>query len=124
MLEENRLLGMVTVEQLQEAVQQGRRLARIADLLPPLDPEIPPTADKYPHLHPDQSLDIAMRRMAQSGLTVLPVVSRTKVRELVGVISLSDILAAYKAENGGEPTSPPERQRELLSHCWAGFWLC
>jgi len=101
-VDENCLLGMVTLAQLQEAVRQGRGRARIADLLPPLDLEAAPMADEYPHLHVDQPLDTAVRRMAQSGLTVLPVVSRRNVRELVGVITLADAMAAYKSEDEAE----------------------
>jgi hypothetical protein len=33
--------------------------------------------------------------MGSSGLRVLPVVSRANVRQLLGVVVLSDILAAY-----------------------------
>jgi CBS domain-containing protein len=61
----------------------------------------PPPPDQlvsasFPHVHLDHTLDAAMRRMAQSSLEVLPVVSRTNVRELKGVLSLNDILAAYR----------------------------
>ena len=107
---ENRLLGMVTLAQLQNAVQQGRGAESIGDLLPALDSDAAPRADRFPHLHPDQPLDTAMRRMAQSGLTVLPVVSRRKLRELVGVISLNDALAAYKLESGTEIVGSPQRE--------------
>ncbi len=43
----------------------------------------------------DHPLDMAMRRMAQSKLNVLPVVGREDIRDLKGVVSLSDILQAY-----------------------------
>ena len=36
-----------------------------------------------------------MRRLAQTGMAALPVVSRTNVRELKGSVSLADILDAY-----------------------------
>jgi tetratricopeptide (TPR) repeat protein len=38
---------------------------------------------------------MAMRRMAQSKLNLLPVVGRENIRDLKGVVSLSDILQAY-----------------------------
>lgn len=41
--------------------------------------------------------------MAQSGLRVLPVVSRTNLRKLEGTISLQDILSAYGSEPGQSP---------------------
>ena len=50
----------------------------------------------FPHLHSDQSLDLALERMGASGLRVLPVVSRFNTREMLGVVYLSDILNAYR----------------------------
>jgi len=109
-VEKNRLLGMVTRAQIQKALAEGRGGEGIGNLLPALGSDAAPTADRFPHLHPDQPLDTAMRRMAQSGLTVLPVVSRTKLRELVGVISLNDALAAYRLESGGEVVASPKKE--------------
>jgi tetratricopeptide (TPR) repeat protein len=43
----------------------------------------------------DHPLDVALRRMARSKLNVLPVVSRSNVRELTGLVSLQDVLRAY-----------------------------
>ena len=45
-------------------------------------------------LHPDQSLDLALRLMRDSPF--LPVVHRADARRLVGLLSLDDILAAYR----------------------------
>ena len=45
-------------------------------------------------VHPDESLDAALRRITDSPL--LPVVARTDPARLHGVLSLADILAAYK----------------------------
>ena len=61
-------------------------------------------AEDFPHVHPDHTLDVAMRRLAETGLSVLPVVSRTNIRELKGTISMQDILAAYAM--GKVPRSP------------------
>ncbi len=90
-------LGMVTSAQLADAVQQGRGSERIADLLPSIDPRNEPDIVNFPHIHADQSLDHALRRMAQTGLNVLPVVSRTNLRKLIGILSLNDALAAYRS---------------------------
>jgi len=48
-----------------------------------------------PHLHPDQPLDVALRRIGDYPL--LPVVSRRNLQHLEGVVSLSDVLRAYRA---------------------------
>jgi len=48
-----------------------------------------------PYLHPDQSLALALERMGMLGCDVLPVVSRANVRQLLGIVTLPDILDAY-----------------------------
>ena len=48
-----------------------------------------------PHIHPDQPLDEALRRL--SDWPLLPVVNRADFRKLEGVVSLEDILEAYRS---------------------------
>jgi len=52
-------------------------------------------ADSFPHLHPDQTLDLALARFGSSGLDHLPVVDRADVRRYVALLSLSSVLAKY-----------------------------
>ena len=47
------------------------------------------------HVHPDHPLGLALERMGASGHKALPVVSRADVRELLGVLTLDDILKTY-----------------------------
>ena len=76
-----------------------RRPAKmLAELVPPPGPSRTLTAERFPHVHPDHPLDIAMRRLARSGWKTLPVVSRDNVRELRGTISAADVLSAYATE--------------------------
>jgi len=49
----------------------------------------------FPHLHIDQSLEVALERMGAAGVDVLPVVSRADGRLLRGVVCLNEVLAAY-----------------------------
>jgi len=49
----------------------------------------------FPHVHDDQSFDLAMDRMGTAGLDLLPVVSRANIRHVEGIIVLRDILEAY-----------------------------
>ncbi len=62
------------------------------------NPQIPlgtfPLLKRVPHLHPDQPLDFALREIG--GWPALPVVHRADFSRLEGVISLEDILAAYR----------------------------
>jgi tetratricopeptide (TPR) repeat protein len=78
------LCGMVTLEQLEAAHAAGTP-SLAGDLV----------HGTAPHLHADESLDYAMRHIANSGMKVLPVVSRENQRELKGTVSVTDILDAY-----------------------------
>jgi chloride channel protein, CIC family len=89
------LRGMVTAGQLDEAIQGGRGAEPLSALVPSPGPIEELTEDRFPHVHADHSLELAMRRLAEYDLPVLPVVSRDRVRELKGTISLADILKAY-----------------------------
>ena len=53
------------------------------------------TDNPLARVHPDQPLEVALREMGDSPL--LPVVHRTDLRKLEGVLSLGDILEAYHA---------------------------
>ena len=108
------LLGMLPVARLDDAVKHGRGQETVGALLAPMNPRARLNAENFPHVHADHTLDMAMRRMAQTGLTTLPVVSRANVRELAGVISLEDIMATYGLEKGAgrvaevaRPETPP-----------------
>ena len=48
-----------------------------------------------PVLTPNASLDDAMRRFGVHGVTILPVVTDTRSRQLIGVVSHESVLAAY-----------------------------
>jgi tetratricopeptide (TPR) repeat protein len=95
------LLGMVTLEQL-EAARTAGTPALAGDL----------AHGKPAHLHADDSLDYAMRRIAGSGFKALPVVSRENERELKGTVSVADILDAYGIGRArpveAEPSQGPE----------------
>jgi len=49
----------------------------------------------FPHVHGDQGLDLALERMGENQIELLPVVSRADVHRLEGVVTLHDILQSY-----------------------------
>jgi CIC family chloride channel protein len=49
----------------------------------------------FPHIHPDQGLDLALERMGTSQLDILPVVNRANIHVLEGIVTLRDVLDAY-----------------------------
>jgi CIC family chloride channel protein len=74
------------------------------------------TQENFSHVHPDHTLELALRRLAESGAGALPVVSRGDVRKVLGRISVDDILATYRRGGAAEPapevvpeTSVPSR---------------
>jgi CIC family chloride channel protein len=49
----------------------------------------------FPHVHPDQGLDLALERMGANRVEILPVVNRADVHKLEGIVTLQDVLDAY-----------------------------
>jgi CIC family chloride channel protein len=93
------LLGMVSKAEIETAIDRGGGDRTLAEVFPNYEESPGPPeslrAESFPHVHVDHPLDVALRRMAQSKLNVLPVVSRSNVRELRGVVSLQGVLRAY-----------------------------
>jgi chloride channel protein, CIC family len=52
-------------------------------------------AQAFPHVHTDQGLEVALKRMGANQLDLLPVVSRADVHKLEGIVTLRDVLDAY-----------------------------
>jgi CIC family chloride channel protein len=85
-------------------VTDGSRLAGVVNL-PTLEREFAADAAKplgkivdtldFPHVHADQGLDLALERMGAHQVEILPVVSRADVHQLLGVVSLRDVLESY-----------------------------
>jgi chloride channel protein, CIC family len=76
------LVGLSTLEQ--ATVDSGaRQLDAILD------------ARAFPHVHPDQGMDLALERMGTNHVDILPVVSRADVRQLLGIVTLHDVLDSY-----------------------------
>ena len=100
------LRGVVTLEQLEKAVHEGKGESTLRDLLP----------TPYPHVYPDDPLEVAVSKLADGKLRILPVVSRSNARELKGTITLRDALAAYSLygeqtaeERAGTPQKFPSK---------------
>jgi len=85
------VMGVVNLAQLEEAAQLEEDMEEganrtLGDLVGTPD---------FPHVHADQGLDLALERMGANQFEILPVVSRADVHELLGVVTLPDVLAAY-----------------------------
>jgi len=82
--------SLTTKERLQMLAQQGRGGALLRDL---------PDPQRLPHVHPDQPLEVALRRIGDHPL--LPVTNRVQLDRLEGIVTLEDILRVYRASLAG-----------------------
>jgi CIC family chloride channel protein len=89
------LWGMVRKSELENAITQGRKGEKLADFFGGDGTDLAHAAIRFPHLHPDHSVGLALQRMGETAYSVLPVVSRANVRQLMGIVVLGDILEAY-----------------------------
>ena len=106
--DEEGLWGMIPKWELESAIAQGAGNKRLAELLGGKFPKHLHNASEFPHVHPDHSVALAMERMGATGYNVLPVVSRANVRQLLGIVTLEDILEAYgvsRLPGGSRPDS-------------------
>lgn len=83
----------VSKEALDKAVSENQGSAKIRNIV---------GASNLPHLHPDQTLELALRRIGDYPL--LPVVHRADFSRLEGVISLEDIMKTYRKARATLPT--------------------
>ena len=82
---DSRVLGVLNMTTLQRGLGVGDA-SSIRDLVDEIN---------FPHVHADQGLDLALERMGTNRIQVLPVVSRADVHELLGVVTLNDVLDSY-----------------------------
>ena len=80
-----RVLGVVDLDRMQRELANGgsRTVSELAH------------DRNFPHVHGDQSLDLALERMGTNHIQILPVVSRANIHELLGVVTLRDVLDSY-----------------------------
>ena len=97
--DEGGLRGMVSAQRLDQAIANGQGGELLGQLVPEPGPVENLSQDIFPHLHADHTLDVALRRIAETGWKVLPVVSRDNLREWKGTLPLEDILGAYGVAN-------------------------
>jgi CIC family chloride channel protein len=103
------LTAMVTQAELEAAVAGGRGSQPLQLLLKERASSAAPHPDMLPHLHPDHELTMALERLGTLQLDALPVVSRDNVRELLGVVTLTDILHSYGVARTPGDKRPLER---------------
>ena len=86
---ERRVVGVISLAQLEQAMVNGEEKSLLKGLI---------NAQHFPHVHADQPLHLALERMGEAKLDILPVVSRANTRHLEGIVRLSDVLDLYGVE--------------------------
>ena len=79
------VVGVIPLAGLEKEFAEGAD-KKVIDLVDPL---------RFPHVHADQGLDLALERMGANQIDILPVVSRADVHKVLGVVTLPDILTSY-----------------------------
>jgi CIC family chloride channel protein len=79
------VVGVVNLARLEREQNEGAD-RRVGELIDALD---------FPHVHPDQGLELALERMGANQIEILPVVNRADMHKLEGVVTLHDVLDAY-----------------------------
>lgn len=82
------VIGVINLARLEQELAEGtddkdKKLGGLVDAL------------VFPHVHPDQGLDLALERMGANQIEVLPVVNRADIHKLEGIVTLRDVLNAY-----------------------------
>jgi len=101
------LIGVVSLVTLEHELAEGAAAKRLGELV---------DARPFPHVHPDQTLDLALERMGTAQLELLPVVSRADIHKLEGVITLRDVLNSF-----GVTTQLDTPDRSLLLSTTSGW---
>ena len=86
------VVGVVSAVMLERELANGGETSTLGELV---------DARVFPHVHSDQSLELALERMGTTKLEVLPVVSRTDVHKLEGIVTLREVLASYGVRSAG-----------------------
>jgi CIC family chloride channel protein len=90
------VVGVLARETVEAAAENGDLETKLVELLPD---------GEFPHVHSDHSLSAALDRMGASNVNLLPVVSRANVHQMLGIVTLGDVLALYRVQKRGTPPS-------------------
>jgi chloride channel protein, CIC family len=90
--EAQRLSGVVTLREIEERKGTATTLR-----------EMMGGNATFPYVHPDHPLSLALERMGFAAVDTIPVVSRANLRQVSGILTLTDVLAAYGVHHGFHP---------------------
>jgi CIC family chloride channel protein len=85
------VIGVIGRDAIEAAAKNGDASKKLGELIG--------KATEFPHVHADHSLNTALDRMGSAGLDALPVVSRANVHQLLGIVTVDDVLALYRVRS-------------------------
>jgi len=88
--DEGNIVGVLSRATLERAIADGRSEEKLMSLFDSLE---------FPHAHPDQPIHLALERMSQNHIDILPVVNRADLHKLEGVVTLRDVLDSYGVDS-------------------------
>jgi len=77
---------------IESALNDGKAGQNLINLLDTLD---------FPHVHSDHALHLALERMSNARVDILPVVGRADVHHLEGIVTMRDVLDSYGVDSKG-----------------------
>jgi chloride channel protein, CIC family len=90
--DEGSMVGILSRATLEKALADGRAEQSLLSLLESLD---------FPHVHADHPPHLALERMSQAHLDILPVVNRANIHRLEGIVTRRDVLDYYGVDSTG-----------------------
>jgi CIC family chloride channel protein len=91
-MDEGSIVGVLSRAMIETALNQGKAEQKLIDLFDTLD---------FPHVHSDHALHLALERMSDARVDILPVVSRADVHNLEGIVTMRDVLDSYGVDSTG-----------------------
>src|SRR5882724_4378661 len=91
-MDEGSIIGVLSRATIETALSEGKAEQKLINLFDTLD---------FPHVHSDQALHLALERMSNAHVDILPVVSRADVHNLEGIVTMRDVLDSYGVDSRG-----------------------
>jgi CIC family chloride channel protein len=90
--DQGQVIGVLSRAAIEDAAGEDGADRKLRDLLQSLE---------FPHVHADHALHLALERMSEAHVDILPVVSRADIHKLEGVVTLRDVLDSYGVDSSG-----------------------
>jgi CIC family chloride channel protein len=91
------VIGVLSRSMIASAATSEQEPGQIGDLV---------KGHEFPHVHMDHPLHLALDRMGSTGLDLLPIVSRANINDILGVVTLDDLLTSFHIDRVKNSAAP------------------